>query len=291
MLEEYQAVVDNVCTKCLSGVVEAQHLPPNSNFVWRAFGENKTYIVKLNPRRPYRLRREIEAYRLIERSSLNHAKIIAHGELSGIPYLILSDCGSKSVADLVLDVVSPKSLQAVFQTIQELTRFAEQDYSDFGVIRDGLTTRDRDIERLTDTCARFAPLTRECGSILSRIESHVHDAYTDMCHRDLSPRQVVLDGEKTTLTDFESIGPGQFERDVGDLLGGIAKYGEWSDEYFTEAIRSAAASRPNKKVDSTRIADYAAYSCFWPTGTTRDAKTRDRYLGIALTLFALGEMG
>jgi hypothetical protein len=101
-----------------------------------------------------------------------------------------------------------------------------------------------------------------------------------MAHRDFSPRQVVLNGKGATLIDFESIGPGLLERDIGDFVGGILKFGIFHGEYGLEAAKFATTNGLNCDL----ISDHAIYSLMWSLAKDTPAETAQWRLNLATKL-------
>lgn len=285
MEKEYADIVRDLCGNYLESPVEVRRIPARGAFVWRALAGPSSWIVKLGPLRPYRLRREIRAYGRLHGSPLRTARVVASGESGDIPFVILEDCGAITVADVVAEPVSERALDLVGQTIAQLGLLASEDGSEFAVIRDGRTTRDRDRERLDATACSTRLQTGRFRPLFERLQGYIRDDYGDLSHRDCAPRQAVVREGRVTLVDFESMGPGQFERDVGDVLGGIAKFGVWSDRYARVGIQAAAQA--DMEADAGKILDYAAFSCLWSVGAKDEPGRVDRLQAAAACLLGL----
>lgn len=284
----YQKTATAIVERHLGHVEAVTHLLPDDNYVWRARAAGRSYILKIGPQRPYRLHRELRAYQALASSSLCHPHVVAHGEECGVPYLLLGDCGHITLADLVAGPPSELSLAAVAQTVQQVGILSRLDAQHFTVIRDGLTTRDRDCERLTVTTGRAELFSQDHLKLLERISLYVAQPYASLSHRDLSPRQVVMDADQPTLVDFESIGPGQLERDIGELLGGIAKFGCWDNYYYKVVLEAATGQDGPIQPDEQKIVDYAAYACLWPLAASEDTEAGAQRRKAASSLLGLG---
>ena len=258
MCLDYEETVIELTTTHLGQIESAEHLSPKDNYVWRVRSNGVPYIIKIGPKLPYRLRREIRAYEHLRDCGLPIAKAVGSGEIYDIPYLVLTDCGSRT-AETVFGVrEEPADVGLIGDILSGLLCFSKIEPDPFLYIKGKVTTQDRDLQRLEH--ARCLPFLEDIHmSLLERIESRITGQYFVLSHRDFSPRQVVLDESIPTLIDFESMGPGLLERDVGDFLGGILKFGAYSNRYGKEVKSFSAAHGLDYKL----IADFAVYSLLW----------------------------
>lgn len=242
----------------LGPVESAEHLPPKDNYVWLVRSNGVPYIIKIGPKLPYRLRREICAYEHLHGRGLPIAKVIGSGEIYDIPYLVLTGCGSRT-AETVFGVHEKSAdVGLIGDILSGLLCFSKIEPDPFLYVKGKVTTQDRDLQRLE--YARRLPFLKDIHwSLLERIKSRITGQYRALSHRDFSPRQVVLDESVPTLIDFESMGPGLLERDVGDFLGGILKFGAYRNRYGKE-VRCFAAAHG---LDHESISDFAVYSLLW----------------------------
>ena len=185
MWKQYEELINGLCTSNLGETGSAAHLSPGNSFVWRATDGDRSYIIKIEPQKPYRLRRELQAYIQFSGSHIRHAKLVAHGICKGIPYLILSDCGGTTAAGLFAGGASRRSLDILRSAVGELCLLSCQNPSPFAVIRDGLTTRDRDSERLQETSESDLRALNKFGDLFERIREYIDTPYKDLCHREL----------------------------------------------------------------------------------------------------------
>jgi len=276
---DHQDTVINLATKRLGELQEIQHLPPENNFVWSVEAGAHSYIVKIGPVRPYRLRREIRAYDHLSGNDLPIPTMINSGEIERIPFLILTRNGNKTAEDLFAvdhESVEPGLISRILAGLHCLSGLH---CKSFDLIKNGVTTRDRDVERLEYTRS-LAVLKSIHLDLLDRIESVNSRPYSQMAHRDFSPRQVVLNGNGATLIDFESIGPGLLERDIGDFIGGILKFGIFQAEYGLEVVRFAATNG----LACDLISDHAIYSLLWSIAKSTPVESVNMRLDLATKL-------
>ena len=258
MWQHYEASVIELMSAHMRSIESVQHLPPEDNYVWLVQANDRRYIVKIEPERPYRLKREIRAYDHLHGHGLPIPRVIGSGAIHDMPYLVLTFNGSRT-ARIDFNVrAKPADTGLITSILDGLLRFSNLDAEPFLYIKENVTTHDRDLERLE--YVRHLPFLENTHKpLLARIESCFIRQHSKLSHRDFSPRQVVLEGMTPTLIDFESMGPGVLERDIGDFLGGILKFGL----YYTQYGKAVKMFSDVNELDHNLIADFAVYSVLW----------------------------
>ena len=262
----YEKTVLNAFKRTVGVPSDLVHLPPDNNYVWKAIVDEVPYILKLGACLPYRLHREVRAYQVLETKELKVPDLITSGEIDGMPFLLLSYCGDSTVQDMAIQHGIVDSM-LIESTCTALLKLSECSTTGFEEVKLGITTQARDKERLA-YCQDTIPVESGLHNLLCRIAHQQSRPYRCLAHRDFSPRQVVVGKEGPFIIDFESIGPGAVERDLGDFLGGFIKFTSYHGAYGRVVKNFAQAW----DIDFQVISDYTAFSLLWSitTNTKRE---------------------
>ena len=274
-----QYFVEDIAKKYLGTVESIQHLSPSDNFVWRVMVAGRNYIVKIGPALPYRLRREIRAYEYFDGKALPVPNLICSGESENIPWLILEYCGDLNGQDLFGIKSFASGEEFIYRTLKSLLRLSDNDSDPFLYIKGTVTTWARDRERLATTTSRFGDCDDK-QDLFNRIKASFNERSGCLTHRDFSLRQVVVSNGNPIIVDFESIGPGLIERDIGDFLGGICKFGVYQPRYGYTICSFA----DEHDLDVDLISDYAVYSLLWSISPVTPGQVANDQIGLATRL-------
>jgi Phosphotransferase enzyme family len=251
---------------------EVEQYPPNDNCVWRLhFGDSKAdRVIKLGVKRPQALLRERQILYCLEESGLEVPEIeFTEKDLPNtlsIPFIVMPKIADNNLETACLNDAE-FALKACRKTGCFLGRLRNlPTHTIDPLLSNGLTSQTRDIERWQQVRTHFDDLgatTTQIEQILIEARKFIDRDYTDIAHRDLSPRQVVADDRSFAVIDWEFAAPGRVFRDLGDFIGGIRKFTGGKNKHARALIEGFCCFQPLSEAELYEISIWEIFSLLW----------------------------